>query len=241
MDADPLRRAKDYPYFVPAGSFVLTGDGTMELPTGAPLPDVSGRHAVLACGSNQSPERLRQKFPRPDGAGIPVFRARLTDFDVVYSAHIATYGSIPATLHYSPGATVTLSITWLTEAELDHMHETETASGNYDFGVLDGLRLELDGGKVLNRVSVYISTRGCLVIDGAPVALASVSAFGRKLRSLSQGEALSVVRDRLTPERALDDFLLEAITDNAIRQSHTDTLASDSHSFAYEKFAPVPI
>lgn len=241
MDSDPLRRAKEYPYFVPAGSFVLTGDGIMELSSGAPLPDVSGRHAVLACGSNQSPERLRQKFPRLGGTGIPVFRACLTDFDVVYSAHITAYGSIPATLQYAPGTAATLSITWLTEAELDRMHNTETASGNYDFGVLDGLRLELDGGWVLDRVSAYISTRGCLVFDGAPVALASVPALGRKWRSLSQEEVLSVVRDRLTPGRALNDFLFEAIADGAVRQSHTDILMSDSQSFAYVKFSPVPV
>lgn len=241
MDADPLRRAKEYPYFIPAGSFVLTGGGTMELSPGAPLPDVSGRHAVLACGSNQSPDRLRQKFPRLGGVGIPVFRARLADFDVVYSAHIAAYGSVPATLQYAPGTTVTLSITWLTEAELDRMHETETASGNYVFGVLDGLRLDLGGGRVLNRVSAYISTRGCLVLDGAPVALAAIPAIGRKWPSQSQKEVLSGVRDRLTPGRALNDFLREAINDDAVRQLHADVLVSDSHSFAYEKFAPMPI
>lgn len=238
MDADPLDWALSYPYFVPAWSYVLRAGGYSELSEGAPLPDLSGRRAVLACGSNRSPERLAQKFPRPDGAGIPVIHARLSDFDAVYSAHFATYGAIPATLQQAPGAVVNLSVTWLTSHELERMHETEMAGGNYDFGVLEGVRLELDGGPTLERVSTYVSRRGCLAPDGAPVALAAVAARGRLWTALSQTEILTLARDRLAPGQSLHHFVRQTIADRSVRRARIDALADLGQAFSYANFRP---
>lgn len=54
--------------------------------------------AVLAIGSNGSPEQLARKFQQsrfPGRVLIPVVRAVLEDFDVVYAPLIAAYGSCP--------------------------------------------------------------------------------------------------------------------------------------------------
>src|SRR3546814_20831446 len=68
-----------------------------------------------------------RKFGHLAGAAsaIPVTRTWLGDHDVVYSAHVTRYGSLSATLHRAPGTRVQVYVTWLTEAQLPRMHETE--------------------------------------------------------------------------------------------------------------------
>ena len=51
---------------------------------------------VLAIGSNAAPQQLARKFPAerfPGGVLIPVVRAVLQGFDVVYAPLLASYGS----------------------------------------------------------------------------------------------------------------------------------------------------
>ena len=109
-----VARARDYPYPIPPESFIYTDDGPQPFTSDS----VEGRTPVLAIGSNQSPIRLSQKFGHDARHTIPVQRARLSGFDVVFSAHIAAYGSVPAMLQVSPEATVSIAITWLDEEQL---------------------------------------------------------------------------------------------------------------------------
>ena len=155
MASDSVRRALSYPFEIPSRSYVVAGVRYEELPDGAPLPDVAGRHPVLALGSNQSPQQLIRKFKDRGLGPIPVVRGRLHDFDIVYAAHVAAYGSIPATLRHCPGAAVTLFVNWLDEAQLARMHETETATGNYHFGRLDVITLRLEIGGDLTSAFLY--------------------------------------------------------------------------------------
>src|SRR3970040_120238 len=98
MASGSVRHALSYPFEIPSRSYVVADGRYEELPDSAPPLDVSGRHPVLALGSNQSPHQLIRKF-RDCGLGpITVVRGRLRDFDVVYSAHISRYGAIPETL-----------------------------------------------------------------------------------------------------------------------------------------------
>ena len=124
MTIDPLiLRALNYPYSYPAYDFVLDKGSV------APLPDrnsLEGRVPVLAIGSNRSPEQLLRKFGDQDF--LPVTCVKLCDYDVVYAAHIASYGSIPAVLARSPGTIVDIAITWFTKSQLQRMHETEAVS-----------------------------------------------------------------------------------------------------------------
>lgn len=238
MASDPVRHALSYPFEIPRRSYVVAGDDYEELAGSAPPPDISGRRPVLALGSNQSPQQLIRKY-RDRGLGpITAVRARLEDFDVVYSAHVARYGSIPATLLPCPGARVTLFVLWLDEAQEARMHETEVATGNYHFGRLDGITLRMELGDGLTSAFVYVGRRGALARDGAPVALAEVAAENRRWPSLGQPEIQAHVRDRLSPGRPLDAFIRAAVDDPAERLARAEALMADGHAFDHRGFTP---
>src|SRR5690606_17003915 len=138
------------------------------LPAG-PL-DTTGRVPVLAAGSNQSPEQLARKYGHlPEIGAIPAQRGRLHDFDVVYAAHLARYGSVPATFQHAPGTAVTVFVLWLTERQLVRMHETE---GNYCYDHLYDVRVDLDAGGTLWEAFAYSSKVGCLAHAGSCIAIA---------------------------------------------------------------------
>src|SRR5205085_2257258 len=65
------------------------------------LDDFASRTAVLAYGSNASPDSLRWKFP-DQVAVMPLLRGTAPGMAVVYSALMALYGSIPATPQATP-------------------------------------------------------------------------------------------------------------------------------------------
>ncbi|MCH7550415.1 MAG: hypothetical protein IIA35_01745 [Proteobacteria bacterium] len=241
MFPDTLRRALSYPYEIPANSYIVYGGEHQELSPCAPMPDVSGRRPVLAVGSNQSPEQLIRKFNGSDLGPIPVIRARLKDFDIVYSPHVASYGSIPATLRHSPGTRVTLFVNWLTPAQVARMHETEIPTGNYHFGELDGIELQLDFGTAMTSAYVYSSRRGSLTRDGFPVALAAVRAENRIWPSLSQEEIQNHARDITAVGQPLETFIRAAIEDVSVRQERTRALMSDGLPFNYSSFTSIEI
>ena len=159
-----LRLAKGYPYAAPAGSYFYR-DGASEALGGRIEPGLTeGRVPVVAHGSNRAPEQLHRKFGHLKGrdSEIPVTRAWLPDHDVVYSAHMTRYGAISATLHEAAGTRVQIYITWLTEAQLPRMHETEIGLGNYGYGRMGGLDLQIEGGPRLSEAFAYLSVHGCL-------------------------------------------------------------------------------
>ena len=241
MFPDTLRRALSYPYKIPANSYIVHGGEHQELSPCAPMPDVSGRLPVLAVGSNQSPEQLIRKFNGSDLGPIPVIRARLKDFDIVYSPHVASYGSIPATLGHSPGTRVTLFVNWLTPAQVARMHDTEIPAGNYHFGELDAIELQLDFGPAMTSAYVYSSRRGSLTRDGFPVALAAVRAENRIWPSLSQEEIQNHARDITAVGQPLETFIRAAIEDVSVRQERTRALMSDGLPFNYSSFTSIEI
>ena len=241
MLLDALHRAKSYPYKIPARSYVIAGNQYEELSICAPIPDLSGRRPVIAVGSNQSPEPLSRKFKDADWGTIPVLRARLKDFDIAYSSHVASYGSIPATLRHSPGTRVSLFVNWLTPKQEIRMHETEVSTTNYLFGKLDDIELDLDLGLVLTSAFVYTSRRGALLREGHPVALKAIKAENRVWTALHQEEIQNYARDRLAPDQPLDDFIHSAITDASIRQNRTEALMANSVAFNFSGFTPIEV
>jgi len=207
-----LARALDYPYEAPARSFTLRGD--VAGPFAA--ADTAGRTAVLAYGSNRAPEQLRRKFSGPDTV-LPVQRGWLGGHDVVYSAHLTSYGAVPAALRQVPGCRVAVAVTWLDNEQLAAMHESELAAANYSYERLD-LALELEGSGRVDGLFGYAGTRGHLAQDGQAIALAAIAAEGRSLTALAQHEVLALVRDRVAPETALADFVAETIDDWDLRR-----------------------
>ena len=121
------------------------------------------------------------------------------------------------------------------------MHKTEVATGNYHFGRLDGIDVQLELGGALSSAYVYCSSRGLLVHNDAPVALAEIEAKGRKWPSLNQQAIQAHVRDQLSPGEDIDDFIRQAIADPSIPQARAEALMVDSIPFTYPGFTIQPI
>jgi hypothetical protein len=229
---DPVAHAKSYPFPVPGTSYRFVN--------GAPEAlddhgfDRAGRVPVLAAGSNQSHEQLARKYSVLDGhVEIPVQRAALHDFDAVYAAHLAGYGSVPSTFCPSPGTAVTTYVLWLDDAQLNRMHETER---NYTYDVVEDIRVEIDDtGEVVSTAHIYTARVGCVNVDGAAVALSEISARGRTLRAMSQVEMLGHVRDRLDPGVDLDAFIRAHIEDERLRHARAAALATDSLPLTFRR------
>ena len=205
------------------------------------VPGMAARTPVLAHGSNASPTRLRQKYPAPSPESVfPVIRAELDDYDVVYSAHFSRWGSIPSTLVPSTGTRVTVAITYLTDAQLARMHETEigvgAVVGNYLYGILRKIRLNPRGLPPLGEIPTYLSRHGVLGTTGTPVALAALRARDRAFSSATPAELLDTVAADLAPNAAVDDFLLRVLDDTDYRQSCTERLRAGALPAAVEGF-----
>jgi len=224
-----LARARGYPYSIPARSFVYRDRGAGEFDAAL----TRGRTPVLAIGSNQSPERLAQKFGHDASHVIPVQRARLEDFDVVYSAHVTGYGAVPAMLQVAEGAAVSVAVTWLDDAQLEIMHQSEIAAANYRFAELDGVRLVLDDARVERCALAYVSSRGHLNHEGGPLALSAVACERRRYRACTTAQALEHVRARVAPQADGDEFVHRVVHDGAFRRAVTGELAEDAGPFRH--------
>ncbi len=232
--ADPddiLARARDYPYALPGRSYIWTGTQADPMHVDAFDPAMTdGRTPVLAVGSNQSPQQLARKYGVGSHHAIPVQQATLADFDVVFAAHISTYGAVPAMLQRAPGVDVTLYVTWLDDAQLDIMHKTE---GNYHFAEIADVDLRLDGDRTRESVFLYVARLGHLVHDENPVSLGAVPAEGRRNAGRTTAEMLRHVQERLAHEGDHDDFVLRLVDDPHYRRSCIERLSEDSVPFDY--------
>jgi hypothetical protein len=229
---DLVAHAKSYPFPVPGRSYVFRNGEPHDLDDHG--FDRAGRTPVLAAGSNQSHEQLARKFSvLPGHVEIPIQRGRLHDFDSVYAAHLAGYGSVPSTFYPSPGTQVTTYILWLDDAQLNRMHETER---NYTYDRLDNIRVDIpDAPETFDRAFAYTAVVGCVNVGGAPVALAEISAEGRTLAAMRQAEMLDHVRARLAPEMNLEAFVRAHIEDEALRRERTAALSSDSLPLSFPR------
>ncbi len=192
-----LQRALGYPYPAHSDDFLFEDGQARPLTVDHPL---DGLTPVIAVGSNRAPVQLARKFSGMR-ASVPVTRLRARDVDVVHTAHIAGYGSIPATLAESPGTTVELWITWLTEAALARMDETEAVGVNYD-RVTVSLAWTDPGPRAPARALMYAGRRGLLRLDGSLIALESIPAQARRFPAMSQEQVLR----RLHSEHGTDRF-----------------------------------
>ena len=91
-ETELLALAKSYPFAAPTQSYLFRNGAAAPSDPALSAPDCyDGRTAVIAHGSNRSPDQLLRKFGA--SAEIPVTRAWLADYDVVFSAHVIGYGS----------------------------------------------------------------------------------------------------------------------------------------------------
>jgi hypothetical protein len=224
-----VRHAKSYPFAIPERSY-LFADGDVR--TWSDSIDRAGRVPVIAVGSNQSPDQLRRKFEGLSGIAIPAERARLHDFDVVYAAHISSYGSVPATLQASPGTAVALFVLWMDEPSLARMHATE---GNYTYDRLTGIRLELESGTTLDQAYAYSAKVGCLNVEEGCASLAAIPARERVNPAFRQADILARVRDWLAPGMALDAFVDAHIENAELRRTRIAEIGRDALPLAYKR------
>jgi hypothetical protein len=219
-EAALLDLARCYPYCRPGACYLFRAGEARPLPEAVARAELfAERTPVIAHGSNRSPRQLARKFGA--AAEIPVSRAWLGDYDVVYSAHMTRYGAIAANLCHAPGTRVEVWVNWLDETQLARMHETELGAEIYCYGFLEGVSLAPDSGPQdgLSAVGVYLSTAGYLPLDGRPIALAAVPAENRRMESLTQRQALALVRQRHRNGRELDELVLAKIRDPSRRRA----------------------
>ena len=199
-----LKRALGYPYAVPDRSY-LYRDGQAHEPPAAGF-DLDGRAPLLSYGANSAPAALGRKLASLPGVEMPVERAELKDFDVVYSAHVSPYGAVPATLHESPGTTAPIFVIHPTPEQRQLLTASEP---NYDL-------VEVDG------IAAYRSKHGCLQLDGSPVALAAVRSQGRSLPELDEPAVLERVRAAVAPDLDLAAFVRACVERGGIRPLRID-------------------
>jgi hypothetical protein len=188
-----LRRALAYPFPTPERSYLYLEGKAAELP--AEDPHLSGRTPLLSYGANAAPEALARKLASLPGLELPVLRAELEGFDVVYSAHVSPYGAVPATLVESPGTVAPVFVLHPTAEQRELLTASEL---NYDL-------VEMEG------IEAFRSKHGHLLLEGSAVALAAIRSRGRTLPELDQPAVLERVRATLEPELTLEEFVLTSI------------------------------
>ncbi len=225
-------RALGYPWPRPAQSYLLAGDVVapldgLEAPAReAVLAELagaeSGRHPLLAFGSNGSPETLALKFahlPEPERR-LVVLAGDLHDFDVGAAAGPTLYGSLPATIFPSAGTAVRASLLWVTTVQLVALTWTEIS---YRLGRLDGVGFAADEPRVptVEHVYAFVSRWGAHCVDGDAVAMRAIPASGRSGPALTQEQLLDQIaaiafgpaaRARDLVMRVMDDFGAAAAT-----------------------------
>jgi hypothetical protein len=228
-----FERALNYPYGRPSSSFLFgTRDGS-HTPVDDPTVDLlKNRHAVLAIGSNASPEQLYRKYAHDLGV-IPVISASLNDFDAVFAASITRYGSVPATLLESPGTTVDCHVTFLTDEQLAVMDETEGIGVAYERVVFDSEKVNISVGWA-GPFWHYRSLQPPLLVNGEPVSFAALPAQHRKFHSESEAEILGLVARslRVSTRRLFEASIADpAFRDSTEKEVLSGGLADDGHYF----------
>ncbi|MFP3989821.1 hypothetical protein U9R90_20580 [Streptomyces sp. E11-3] len=183
--------------------------------------DAGARVPVLAVGSNAAPAQLHHKFTRRGVLGaVPMVKAVVTGLRSGVSAHVGRAGYVPATSVLAAGAPSTLTLSWLTEAQLAVLDGTEL---HYNRVLLPGARfpVELPSGERLGGCQAYVSKHGCLLADdGAPLAL------------LPQRELLTVLLERSAALRELlgrtpEAAVARAAADEAVREAARRIFATE--------------
>lgn len=213
-------RALGYPYDIPIHSYLIRNGTAHPWDERYPL---SGRTPVLACGSNQSPTQLARKFPFGD---VPVMAGWLNDYDSVYSAHFTTYGSIAATYHHGPGLRSRQMITWLDEAQLKTMHETEALGVNYDFVTFQNIVFTSDCTQHITKAHAYQSIRGPLKINALPVGLQAIDCKNAPYPRLNQKALQNRIMVLFEYEGSLLKFIEQTIKNKKERADRTARLVA---------------
>ena len=220
--AQELLRALLYPYAAPDHDYILRNRAVT--PLHASRSDhvdrlLRGRVPVIAAGSNRSPRQLALKFSRfSETVEIPVTMGWMQNYDIVYCAHLTSYGAVPATILQSPGTLVRVAINWLLPDQLHHMHATESLGDHYDYRQIPSAGITLDCGLTVRRAGAYIARYGVEFSTGDIFALADIKAENRRFSERNQWQMLQSVARR-AGQAANPDFILRLIDDETFRRA----------------------
>lgn len=243
--------ALSYPFVAPMRDYVYFRDHALEIvecpspdPTGwrvdyghethllGPILEEFGVNAaplseltpVVASGSNASPLQLNRKFYDLEPELCPCFRIRLPGFEACYAAHIAHYGSIPASLERTGEGAGEFVVSFLPEAYLARVNATESLGRYYNLLEIDDIALERPGLSWRSGALGYSSATG-LVLDET----------GRRPLRLTENDqwrAQSAVIRHLGERRSVQNFVRENILDQKGRLLRERELARRMREYA---------
>ncbi|MBO6676442.1 MAG: hypothetical protein JJ908_14790 [Rhizobiales bacterium] len=217
--ANLLARAFDYPYALPTAPITFDEGRVGRFLTRKVLPEgrmvaVEGVGlcvAILAVGSNAAVSVLRRKFGSKP-VNLVQGPVRLNGHAKVHSAHIARYGSMPATLMEQTDQHATTHLQLVPVDHLAQLDASEAVGTNYDRVWLDQalhvpwLRRRLPG------VWTYRSRHGPAMRDGTPMVLGS------------QRQALAHAAERAAWALDLPAFVYLLVRDMGFRSAVTQAL-----------------
>ena len=121
------------------------------------------------------------------------------------------------------------------------MHETEISDGNYSFGLLVNLNIEIEVGPSLNEIFTYVSKHGILRDTMGSIPVAEVRSKNRRRHGFSQLEVQKFTRDKISPDLKIDHFIQTSIDDPNIRLRRTERLKEFSEHFMPKSFEEISI
>lgn len=198
---------------------------------------IAQRHAVLAVGSNGCPGRLAEKYAHQPEVAIPVFVGTLVNTVVVYSRRFASYGALPATYLYQPGASSWLSVTMLTDEQLARMDETE-AVGEFHLRIAVPGYFRVKDGPMLRDLTAYLD-RKILTYRGKPIRLKIFAQGGPDWPEMDEPEVLSLVFDQagILRGETVEHRHRQLRTDGALRAQLTEFLDTRMSALVVDKNA----
>lgn len=200
---------------------------------GLGVPPAGDRYPVLAVGSNAAPGQLSHKLTqRGLSDTVPMVPVRVHGLAVALSAHISAAGYVAASPVVAPGAQTPLVVTWLDDAQLAAVDESEV---HYRRALLpaDAFPVELPSGRRLRGAYLYTHARGVLRAPGGT---------GHRVPDADQSAVLAALladsprlRDLLGPTPA--DWVRRIRDDAALRARGTEIFEAEGWLLPEEGFA----
>jgi hypothetical protein len=179
---------------------------------------------VVAAGSNASHEQLNRKFHTHSRNTIYSLLGRFSNVVPIYSAHLASYGAIPACLWPCEGAESWLFFTFFAADDLERMHATESLGEHYRFSPLPAaVRGPIELGTL--EFYFYESLLGPVLSEREqPIALASFDVRSCDLPRMSERDLLPLAFAELFPDRPFDVALAGILGSREVRAAAMDRL-----------------
>lgn len=196
FDRERFDRALRYPFERPEVSFRMI-DGAVELlDDAAELSEdwsEDARFPVLTIGSNGSPGVLARKLSGlpEDARDVVVLTGEFIDHEIAPCAHVALYGSVPATISPAPGVRVRAGLILATAAQTEVLAHSEIPYALVridDAPFIPDLDLPAP-----ESVFGFVARTGALELHGQALALAAIPAAHRTARAVAQKELLGEV------------------------------------------------